>query len=820
MAKKVKKGDAEKKAALHSKKQAKQDKAATKRLAKEAAAAPRSSFGGKHDAAANGPDQKQQQQQQQQQQQHHFESLLEQYRKQDELALGAEHHVMEKIENFPKPRANATLTLALDNHNGKKKKKKNAAELYLFGGEYYDGVETIGLDHLLKYDSETWWRIWTAPPRPPARCSHSTVYYNGCLYVLAGELSAGGSNDYFHYKDLWKYDIRQRQWTELKSSSSAGTTPSARSGHAAAVWKHFMIVFGGFYEAAAGRGASSGVPKWYNDVTVFDLQTEQWMEVPHSKLAMSNRPEPRSACNMAVVQDDKIIVQGGFSKLALDKSNKQQQQQPAQIDGNTTCFVVQSETKVHTDSWMLHLKPLLSNKPPIWERLTSSMPRNQLPGFGTNIATNSTTFRHPCGRSGTASVGYKDRLLVFGGVVDTEQLHHRVDSVFYNDMFTLDVDKRKWFPIHMNSAKKQSSALEGRVDGKEENGMNDHHHRKVDTADEDEDTSDLEIGGGEDDDDSIDDERVKEHEGWDLGKLRSTIFAFVDGSGNLVYEKIDKNDEQGGAQIIAASSSSSDDEQEEEKQSDEVRKAKEFDPSTPTLKQEPISMFRDPRTIPSSSVMTLNPKTQLPEAATSSEPLPRIKASLVVSGHTLYLFGGLVEVGDRELTLDDMWSFDLRRRGTWQCIWPGTMHQQVWRGAMHDDDGSYFSSTGQSLGDGEEDDDDDDSDDSGEWSEKEGIKEGEESAKEKSKNAKKKKRSVLRQELAKLTDRYDLNEMQTPGLNEGLSDFYARTGSYWNQEASARNESWSGKELKRQGFALAQERYLELTPIMSRWREM
>ena len=40
-------------------------------------------------------------------------------------------------------------------------------------------------------------------------------------------------------------------------------------------------------------------------------------------------------------------------------------------------------------------------------------------------------------------------------------------------------------------------------------------------------------------------------------------------------------------------------------------------------------------------------------------PLPRINCGVMVLHNTLYVFGGLLEVKDREITLDDIHSIDL-----------------------------------------------------------------------------------------------------------------------------------------------------------------
>jgi hypothetical protein len=50
--------------------------------------------------------------------------------------------------------------------------------------------------------------------------------------------------------------------------------------------------------------------------------------------------------------------------------------------------------------------------------------------------------------------------------------------------------------------------------------------------------------------------------------------------------------------------------------------------------------------VPSDPVSLLNPPVR-----------PDLQACVV--GNTLWLFGGTIEIGEREITLDDMWSLDL-----------------------------------------------------------------------------------------------------------------------------------------------------------------
>ena len=88
--------------------------------------------------------------------------------------------------------------------------------------------------------------------------------------------------------------------------------------------------------------------------------------------------------------------------------------------------------------------------------------------------------------------------------------------------------------------------------------------------------------------------------------------------------------------------------------------------------------------------MTVDASTghQLP--VTRPVPLPRINSAAAVRGNTLYVLGGVLEVGDREareVKLDDCWSYDLNGKSGWKCLWSGTMHRQVWRGIDSEVDG-------------------------------------------------------------------------------------------------------------------------------------
>lgn len=68
-----------------------------------------------------------------------------------------------------------------------------------------------------------------------------------------------------------------------------------------------------------------------------------------------------------------------------------------------------------------------------------------------------------------------------------------------------------------------------------------------------------------------------------------------------------------------------------------------------------------------------------------SEPTSRINPCLLMRGCSLYVYGGITEIGDIEVTLDDCWSLDLNKRDSWKRVLPGRMHQLVWKCEVGED---------------------------------------------------------------------------------------------------------------------------------------
>lgn len=52
------------------------------------------------------------------------------------------------------------------------------------------------------------------------------------------------------------------------------------------------------------------------------------------------------------------------------------------------------------------------------------------------------------------------------------------------------------------------------------------------------------------------------------------------------------------------------------------------------------------------------------------KPCGRINSCMVVGRDTLYMYGGMMEVRDQEITLDDLYSLNLSKLDEWKCIIP------------------------------------------------------------------------------------------------------------------------------------------------------
>ncbi|KDQ56133.1 hypothetical protein JAAARDRAFT_321646 [Jaapia argillacea MUCL 33604] len=106
----------------------------------------------------------------------------------------------------------------------------------VFGGQFLHQL----LDHLwvLDMESGSWDLVKPRPgfPKPAARLGHSCVAQSDEIFIF------GGTNGRQCFKDLWKFNFDDRQWSEL---SPSGGSPPPRHGHAVALLNGVLYILGG-----------------------------------------------------------------------------------------------------------------------------------------------------------------------------------------------------------------------------------------------------------------------------------------------------------------------------------------------------------------------------------------------------------------------------------------------------------------------------------------------------------------------------------------------------------------------------------------------
>ncbi|KAK3439809.1 hypothetical protein EUGRSUZ_B00150 [Eucalyptus grandis] len=134
-------------------------------------------------------------------------------------------------------------------------------ELIFYGGEFYNGTKTFVYGDLYRYDVEKQaWKLISSPNSPPPRSAHQAVAWKNYLYIFGGEFTSPNQERFHHYRDFWMLDLKTNQWEQLNLKGC----PGPRSGHRMVLYKHKIIVFGGFYDTLREV-------RYYNDLFVFDL---------------------------------------------------------------------------------------------------------------------------------------------------------------------------------------------------------------------------------------------------------------------------------------------------------------------------------------------------------------------------------------------------------------------------------------------------------------------------------------------------------------------------------------------------------------------
>lgn len=319
------------------------------------------------------------------------------------------------ITNCDPPSRRVNATMVASPVQGKR-------ELFLFGGEtmikHQDGPGGSGgikkgdstslaafYNDLFSYSPDTdQWRKITSPNSPLPRSGHSMcVHPSGVILMFGGEFSSPKQTTFYHYGDTWILDPQTKEWTKVETKKG----PSSRSGHRMTYWKNYILLHGGF------RDLSTAV--YLHDLWAFDVTSYKWHQVEFPTTHMI--PDSRSGHSF-VPSPEGGVIWGGYSKVNAGKGRQ--------------------KGKVHTDAWLLKMKPDLKNVR--WER------RRKAP-FA------------PSARVGCSMVYHRGRGVLFGGVFDVEETEESLDSVFYNNLYTYQIEQNKWFSLTLRAARKRMAQV-------------------------------------------------------------------------------------------------------------------------------------------------------------------------------------------------------------------------------------------------------------------------------------------------------------------------------------------------------------------------
>lgn len=302
---------------------------------------------------------------------------------QKEEAKKKEVHVEENVP-APSPRSNCSLTI----------NPLKETELILYGGEFYNGTKTFVYGDLYRYDVEkNEWKLVSSPNSPPPRSAHQTIAWKNNIYMFGGEFTSPNQERFHHYKDFWTLDLKTNQWEQILAKGC----PSARSGHRMVLYKHKIVLFGGFYDTLREV-------RYYNDLHVFDLDHFKWEEIKPRPGCLW--PSPRSGFQLAVYQDQIYLYGGYFKEVSSDKE----------------------KGTVHADMWSLD--------PRTWE--WNKVKKAGMP---------------PGPRAGFSMCVHKKRAVLFGGVVDMEVEGDVIMSMFMNELYGFQLDNHRWYPLELRKDK-------------------------------------------------------------------------------------------------------------------------------------------------------------------------------------------------------------------------------------------------------------------------------------------------------------------------------------------------------------------------------
>ncbi|KAI9844662.1 MAG: hypothetical protein M1838_002081 [Thelocarpon superellum] len=323
----------------------------------------------------------------------------------------------------PSARSSSTLTASPANEH----------ELFLFGGEHYNGaVATFFNDLFIYHTARDEWRRVTSPNSPLPRSGHAWCRGGnaGGIYLFGGEFSSPKQGTFYHYNDFWRLDPASREWTRLETR---GKSPPARSGHRMTYFKNYILLYGGFQD-------TSQQTKYLQDLWVYDCQAYVW----HNPVLppASAKPDARSSFSF-LPHESGAVLYGGYSRVKASTTSGKQ------TKGGTQATRTVLKPVVHQDTWFLRVQ-----QPPS-DAAAASVPlvrweRRKKPANLPNPS-----------RAGATMAYHKGRGILFGGVHDVEESEEAIDSEFFDTLFAWNVERNRFFPLLIRPPKGRAKPRPG-----------------------------------------------------------------------------------------------------------------------------------------------------------------------------------------------------------------------------------------------------------------------------------------------------------------------------------------------------------------------
>ncbi|KAL3860433.1 hypothetical protein ACJMK2_010557 [Sinanodonta woodiana] len=462
-----------------------------------------------------------------------------------------------------------------------------------------------------------------SPPSP--RCNMTLTAHPDKeeLIMFGGEYFTG--KKMFMYNDLLFYNIKKNEWMKV----TGPRTPPPRSGHQAVALKQE----GGQLWIFGGEFASPTQAQFYHykDLWVYHIKTRKW-----EKIDAPGGPSARSGHRMVNCKKQ-LIVFGGFHDNIRNYK----------YFNDVYAFNLETYTWTKINPSGNGPAPRsgcvmasFQDNPKILiyggyskENVKRDVERGQthtdmfvlMPEGKKNDESMPDKWKwqlvkqsgvQPSARSGMPiAVAPGNKAICFGGVFDEEDDDEKLTGIFFNDMFCLEMDKGKWYS-YLLRGKKMAEKKRRR--------------KKKDAAkskgDDNEEYSNEE--GSEDEPMEIPDEEVKnlslKDQGSSLGEVTGE-----DNTGAVKTVVID------GVFKVTVGQQGSSSAEHAQIGSSEME----------------VDIFM---------------------------PSPRMNALLAIKSGVLFLYGGIVEEGDKQVTLTDFYSLDINKQDEWNTLIEQDGKSQVW----------------------------------------------------------------------------------------------------------------------------------------------